>query len=118
MSYKKKFDASKDDAHNQNIATKILKDLGKLRATVDQETSNSRRWIWELVQNAKDVAREGGVTIKISKKKDGDFWFSHDGKPFKADNIRYLVEQISTKDQDEEDEEGKRKTTQGGGHLG
>lgn len=98
MSYRNKFNASKDQAHNQNIATKILKDLGELRETIDQETSNSRRWIWELIQNAKDVAREGGVTIKITRKKNDDFLFSHDGKPFNADNIRYLVEQISTKD--------------------
>lgn len=111
MSYRNKFNASKDQAHNQNIATKILKDLGELRETIDQETSNSRRWIWELIQNAKDVAREGGVTIKITRKKNDDFWFCHDGKPFKADNIRYLVEQISTKDQEDENENGKRKTT-------
>jgi hypothetical protein len=111
MSYKEKLNASQAEAHNQNIATKILRDLTKLRATIEEDTSNSRRWIWELVQNAKDVARKGGVTIQIIKKKSGDFWFCHDGRPFKADNIRYLVEQISTKDQEEENDNGKRKTT-------
>lgn len=111
MNYKEKLNASQAQAHNQNIATKILRDLNKLRSTVEEDKSNSRRWIWELIQNAKDVASSSGVSIKIVREKDDTFVFSHNGLPFKSDNIRYLVEQISTKDQENEDASGKRKTT-------
>ena len=36
--------------------------------------------------------------------------FKHSGQPFSADNIRFLIEQISTKDR-KKDESGKQKTT-------
>ncbi|PPK87867.1 hypothetical protein CLV84_0821 [Neolewinella xylanilytica] len=111
MSYKEKLNASQASAHNQNIATKILRDLSTLRSTIDENTSNARRWIWELVQNAKDVSQAEGVKIRVAKSSSNEFIFSHNGKPFKADNIRFLIEQISTKDQEKEDETGKRKTT-------
>src|SRR5690606_29513593 len=49
----------------------------------------------------------------IDYSKDGEdsyIAFKHNGKPFTADNIRFLIEQISSKDRDKNDE-GKPKTT-------
>ncbi|PTB90915.1 hypothetical protein C9994_16485, partial [Marivirga lumbricoides] len=70
------------------------------------------RWIWELIQNAKDVNNNGKVRIAVELilGKDPSLIFKHNGRPFTADNIRFLIEQISTKDR-KKDDEGKRKTT-------
>ncbi|HQZ65534.1 MAG TPA: hypothetical protein PLY87_10685 [Planctomycetaceae bacterium] len=99
MDYKAKLNASQAKAHLQNIATKIDRDMSKLRSQADESPTARRRWIWELIQNAKDVHNNGGVRIQVDW---DDFLeyleFRHTGKPFSADNIRFLIEQISTKD--------------------
>ncbi|MGB5931019.1 MAG: hypothetical protein WBH03_22750 [Cyclobacteriaceae bacterium] len=112
MTYKEKFQNSQDRAHHQNIATKILRDMTDLRSKAEGSSSSSRRWIWELIQNAKDVHNNGKVKIAVDLilGNDPKLIFKHNGRPFTADNIRFLIEQISTKDR-KKDEEGKRKTT-------
>lgn len=113
MTYKEKFEASEYRAHYQNIATKILREMSSLRSLVENSPIAPRRWIWELIQNAKDVHQNDGIKIILDYQKNGNesyLKFKHNGKPFTADNIRFLIEQISTKDR-EKDEEGKRKTT-------
>lgn len=113
MTYKEKFEASENRAHYQNIATKILREMTSLRSLVENSPIAPRRWIWELIQNAKDVHQNDGVTIIIDYYKDSEdsyITFKHNGKPFTADNIRFLIEQISSKDRDKNDE-GKPKTT-------
>lgn len=107
-SYKEKFESSESKAHSKNIATKILRDMKVLRSNAEESETAPRRWVWELIQNAKDVAYTEGVDIKISYEELIPYVkFEHNGKPFTADNIRFLIEQISSKDR-EEDEDGKR----------
>lgn len=111
--YKKKFEASENRAHYKNIATKILREMTNLRSLVDNSPIAPRRWVWELIQNAKDVHQEDGVKIILDYHKNGEssyLSFKHNGKPFTADNIRFLIEQISSKDR-EVDEGGKPITT-------
>ena len=56
------------------------------------------RWIWELIQNAKDVALEG-LPVKMEVElTEQHIDFRHSGKPFSLDNIVFLIEQTSTKD--------------------
>lgn len=113
MTYKDKFEASEHKAHYKNIATKILKEMSDLRAKVDNSPTIARRWIWELIQNAKDVAPASGVDIKVDFRRQEDaasLLFKHTGLPFTADNIRFLIEQISSKDR-EKDSSGKNKST-------
>ena len=67
----------------------------------DGKTDVARRWIWELIQNAKDV-HNGRVKIRIEFTDEGEntnVTFKHNGAPFTTNNIRYLIEQISDKDQ-------------------
>lgn len=111
-SYKERFDSSQERAHDKNIATKILRDMKELRSKAEESTTVPRRWIWELIQNAKDVAYDDGVKIKVDYDDLLESYvdFQHTGRPFSADNIRFLIEQISTKDR-QEDSEGKRPTT-------
>jgi len=65
--------------------------MAKLR--MDNEQSSSRRWICELLQNAKDVVQEGGfVNIEIdfhAGDDNGYLSFSYTGRPFSIDNITF-----------------------------
>lgn len=109
--YKQRFDSSQNRAHDKNIATKILRDMNELRSKAEDSPTVPRRWIWELIQNAKDVSYQGGVKISILFDELLEcVHFQHNGKPFSADNIRFLIEQISTKDR-HEDSEGRRPST-------
>jgi hypothetical protein len=101
VSFKSQFSASQDKAHNRNIATKIHEEMAKLRAGVDASPTTPRRWVWELIQNAKDVNIDGKVRVRIEADLDGSdahVTFKHNGGAFSPENIRFLIEQISSKD--------------------
>lgn len=107
--YNSKMKQSRGKAYNQLIATKILDLLEKLKS--EQSENSSRRWVWELLQNAKDVSNDNNIQIEIDFDTEaGTIEFKHNGKPFTTDNITFLIEQVSSKDR--ESEEGtKLKTT-------
>ena len=92
MSYSRKAYESSLKAHKKLIATKLLDGIEKLY----ENKTSERRWIWELLQNAKDVA-EDRVQVKIVLRHDS-VEFQHNGNPFLMDNVTYLIEQVSTKD--------------------
>ena len=63
-----------------------------------------KRWVWELIQNAKDVNIDGKIRVQIEADLDGPdahVTFGHNGAPFSAENIRFLIEQVSSKDRKE-----------------
>lgn len=87
--------------------------MTKLRAGVDASPTTQRRWIWELIQNAKDVNIEGKVRIRIEADLDGSdahLTFKHNGGAFSPENIRFLIEQVSSKDRTT-DSDGRPSTT-------
>ena len=101
MSFKSQFSASQEKAHNRNIATKIHEELSKLRAGVEASPTTPKRWVWELIQNAKDVNIGGKVRVRIEADLDdpgAQVTFRHTGDAFSAENIRFLIEQVSSKD--------------------
>lgn len=113
VSFKSQFSASQDKAHNRNIATKIHEEMTKLRASVDASPTTPRRWVWELIQNAKDVNIDGKVRVLIEAGLDGSdahVTFKHNGGAFSAENIRFLIEQVSSKDR-RNDSDGRPTTT-------
>ncbi len=111
--YRQKFAASEQRAHYQSIATKILRDMNQLRSQVESSPTTPKRWIWELIQNAKDVSIDGKIRVQIEVEiasGSRHVTFRHNGQPFSAENIRFLIEQISSKDR-KKDETGRSKTT-------
>lgn len=67
--------------------------------------NSARRWIWELLQNAKDIISINGK-IEIFLTEDS-LEFRHNGKPFKHENLLALLSQNSTKKRDYSDDEKK-----------
>lgn len=98
MAYSEKILEAQKKALSYGIATKILDLMDKLR--LNSNDKDSRRWVWELIQNAKDVSNETGkVKININfNTKQKTLEFSHNGKAFTSENITFLIEQVSTKD--------------------
>ena len=88
---------------NRSIADKIIKRLHDLEKTVE---NNKGRWAWELLQNAKDsVADYEDRTVAIQiELDDNKVEFRHNGEHFTEKDIRGLINQISSKEEVEEDE--------------
>lgn len=70
----------------------------KIKQGIENLDENSgERAIWELTQNARDVAENDNCTIKIVLK-DDKLVFSHRGMPFEFQSLLALVNQNSSKD--------------------
>lgn len=83
-------------------ADKIKQILSKV---LNDPSQSAKRWVWELMQNAKDVKNVfGQVSIQIELFED-KLVFSHNGDPFKVANITGLIQQVSSKDSSNADEE-------------
>lgn len=76
------------------IADKIMQLLDKIHDT----SLSEKRWVWELLQNAKDVPNKfGRVSIKIELFPD-KLEFCHNGNHFSVNNLSGLIQQVSSKD--------------------
>lgn len=98
MSYSDMVQAAVNNAHDTAIANKIIDMMSNLKLKNDEKTAC--RWIWELIQNAKDVAgQEETVNIEIDfNESDKYLAFRHDGKCFTTDNMVSLISQVSSKE--------------------
>jgi len=82
---------------NRSIADKIIKRLRELEKTVE---NNQGRWAWELLQNAKDsIADDENRTVAVQVILGSNkIEFKHNGKHFSEQDIRGLINQISSKE--------------------
>jgi hypothetical protein len=101
--YRAKARKSSEKAHFKQAATKIIDGIDKLNGS-EHKGKAVRRWVWELLQNAKDVACNNSVDIELEIN-NTCVRFKHSGAPFLMDNITYLIEQVSTKERGESIEE-------------
>lgn len=93
LGYLESVQRSKNYNNYKLTADKVIQILSAVR---EERTKSRRRWIWELMQNAKDVPNIfGGVTIEIILR-DSEFIFCHNGNPFTVENITGLIQQVSS----------------------
>lgn len=90
-------------SHADLIAKNILDGIEELENAGGDRAV--RRWFWELLQNAKDVARnEHGIRVRVQL--DDEYFdtatltFSHDGRAFRPEDVVRLIEQNSSKSRD------------------
>lgn len=84
-------------ANRLATAKNIFDMLDKLRLSSNK--TNSRRWVWELLQNAKD-AREDSKKVKVKLSFDVNtnlLEFSHTGRSFTLNDIIFLIQRVSSK---------------------
>ncbi len=102
MAYSEKTKTSISKNNLKLTADKVIQILDQVR---DEGKKSRRRWIWELMQNAKDVKNTfGQVSIEIELSND-NLIFRHNGDPFRIDNLTGLIQQVSSKPSDGKDEE-------------
>ncbi len=107
MNYREKALKASQEAHKKQVAVKLLDGIDKI--VLEATELSARRWVWELMQNAKDVANE---KVQIEIELGHNFVeFRHNGNPFEMEHLTYLIEQISTKERRSEDEINEKKTT-------
>jgi hypothetical protein len=96
----KSIEEGRKEDGDRAIAKKILDRLHDLEKTID---NNQGRWAWELLQNAKDsIAEEQNRVVSVQIELDADtVEFRHDGKYFTEQDIRGLINQISSKEVEE-----------------
>jgi len=102
MEYLDEITQLREIARDAQIANKIMDSLRELR--LGSYENSSRRWVWELIQNAKDVADDSkGVDINIDLNESTQtLKFQHNGKLFTMKNLIFLIEQVSTKERQAE----------------
>ena len=98
MAYSDKVQAELASAQETAIANKIIDMMQNLKLKNDNTTAC--RWIWELIQNAKDVVNStGSINIVIHFNEEERYLsFKHDGKCFTTKNMVHLISQVSSKD--------------------
>ena len=84
---------ARDKVLVDNTAQAVFKHLDRIR---DNRSALGARWIWELLQNARDAAGPQGVQIRIQVSAT-ECRFVHDGRPFASEEIAHLVYHGSTK---------------------
>lgn len=102
MNYKDLVEQSTRIGYNHSIGGRILQLMKNLRQKANPHSE--RRWVWELLQNGKDVSQVGipfkvEINLKQTKGEQPALEFKHNGKPFTVKDITFLVEQVSTKEQ-------------------
>ena len=86
-------DSARDHVLVDNTAQAVFKHLDRVE---DARTTLGLRWIWELLQNARDAALAEGVQIRV-RLSESDLTFEHNGRPFASAEIAHLVYHGSTK---------------------
>ncbi|MDD3772200.1 MAG: DUF3883 domain-containing protein [Weeksellaceae bacterium] len=93
---------------NRGFLKRISDDLFQgIKKVYNTDPSERRRWIWELIQNAKDTPTPEnfeGVSIRVMIN-ENSLEFSHNGNPFTIENLVGIIQQVSTKSSDVADEE-------------
>ena len=81
----------------KTTADKVMQGLEKVR---DHKEINRRRWVWELVQNAKDLPKRfGPVSIRLTYEPHR-LVFAHNADPFRVKDVTALINQVSSKPSD------------------
>lgn len=89
--------------NNYKLTADKIKQI--LSEVLNDPSQSSKRWIWELMQNAKDLKNlfeKVSVEIELSE---NELVFRHNGNPFRMTNITGLIQQVSSKDSSNSDED-------------
>jgi hypothetical protein len=84
-------DQSADNARHEVLTDSNAQTVRNYLKRLFQEEARFRgRWVWELLQNARDTSSANGVRVWLTLKPDCVV-FQHDGLPFNYKNIAHLI---------------------------
>ncbi len=91
-------DAIKNRVLTENTAQGILNHLQELESN---RARMQRRWIWELLQNARDASVDHDTHLVASiEVQDDEVVFQHNGRGFTTKEVAHLIYHGSTKIED------------------
>lgn len=70
----------------------------KLKPIISRQPEMTKRWFWELLQNASDYNQEVDVKLDVD---DESLIFSHNGAPFKIKDVLNIISPNSNKSEEE-----------------
>jgi hypothetical protein len=85
--------AARDEILVENTAQAVFKHLERLETV---RTRIGARWVWELLQNARDAAGSDGVCVEIDVSGE-QVRFRHNGRSFTEKELAHLIYHGSTK---------------------
>ena len=98
MTNRSNYEKTKERVLIENTAQGVFKYLKELDSNRKRRHT---RWVWELLQNARDVspAADNSLTaeVRYNPGEPGELVFLHDGRGFKMDEIVHLIFYGSTK---------------------
>lgn len=86
-------DATLRKVLSENTAQAVFKHLGDLE---NKRSLIMSRWVWELMQNGRDVAKDTGLAVELAVEQE-QLNFRHNGRPFNDEEIAHLIYHGSTK---------------------
>lgn len=93
-------DEIKDRVLTENTAQGILNHLRELESN---RARMQRRWIWELLQNARDASADEDAHLVASiEVAEGELVFQHNGRGFTMEEVAHLIYHGSTKLEDKD----------------
>ena len=91
------------------VVTKVLSDntaqsvLNHLKALESNRDRVRARWVWELLQNARDASTDPDMElVACIEQSEDELVFEHNGESFSLEEIAHLIYHGSTKTEDEE----------------
>lgn len=93
-----------EDRINHNYYKQIADKITQLLDKIHDSQLSDKRWVWELMQNAKDVENKFGRVSVLIELWNDKLVFSHNGDHFTDGNITGLIQQVSSKDSANEGE--------------
>ena len=92
------------DTDAQNASHYVYHEIQKLYTGTKNIEDGRKRWIWELLQNARDARNPNGnkLIVEVEYRTEEKLIFLHNGRGFKPNEIAHLVKSGTTKDSDEE----------------
>ena len=85
---------------SDNTAQSVLNHLKALESNRDRVRA---RWVWELLQNARDASADSDMElVACIEQSEDELVFEHNGESFSLEEIAHLIYHGSTKTEDEE----------------
>lgn len=90
---------NKEEARKSELRQNVKSHCTKIRDGIRKNgTTSTHRAIWELFQNAGDLADRAEIKMTVS---DETFAFAHKGKPFTYDSLCSLIKQVSSEEKED-----------------
>lgn len=108
-----RYEKLKKQADDKDRKLDLIQHCTKISQGLDKMPVNAGdRAIWELVQNACDLSKQGKCHIKMTLT-ENEFVFSHKGEPFTYETLSSLIRQVSSSGKQIRQAEGDEQPTVG-----